>query len=188
MSEVKEIEESPWKRHKGGGKRSYYGKDAKEKREGVAIGDMPISRVTTHVILHHKTLHKVSNIIVQISFLFFQLSPPFKPRIGTKGRHGLEFTNPQGLCALDDGGIAVADSNNSSVQIFDADGNLGLLLGVRGRKPGNFQRPTGKGGGVVFIGKKVEVSLRLFDIFKRNRVFIFLWESWGTHRADWSLK
>ena len=24
------------------------------------------------------------------------------------------------------------------------------------------------------IGKKVEVSLRLFDIFKRNRVFIFL--------------
>ena len=26
------------------------------------------------------------------------------------------------------------------------------------------------------IGKKVEVSLRLFDIFKRNRVFIFLYE------------
>ena len=24
------------------------------------------------------------------------------------------------------------------------------------------------------IGKKVEVSLRLFDIFERNRVFIFL--------------
>ena len=32
----------------------------------------------------------------------------------------------------------------------------------------------------VFVGKKVEVSLRLFDIFERNRVFIFLWGSFGT--------
>ena len=64
-------------------------------------------------------------------------------RVGNKGRHGSEFSNPQGLCALDDGGIAVADSNNSSVQIFDGDGNLELLLGIRGRKPGNLQRPTG---------------------------------------------
>ena len=30
------------------------------------------------------------------------------------------------------------------------------------------------------IGKKVEVSLRLFDIFERNRVFIFLCGSLGT--------
>ena len=30
------------------------------------------------------------------------------------------------------------------------------------------------------IGKKVEVSVRLFDIFERNRVFIFLWESCGS--------
>ena len=37
----------------------------------------------------------------------------------------------------------MADSNNSSVQIFDGDGNLELLLGIRGRKPGNLQRPTG---------------------------------------------
>ena len=27
------------------------------------------------------------------------------------------------------------------------------------------------------IGKKVEVSLRLFDIFERNMVFVFLWGS-----------
>ena len=31
--------------------------------------------------------------------------------------------------------------------------------------------------GVIFIGKKVEFSLRLFDIFERNMVFIFLFES-----------
>ena len=40
----------------------------------------------------------------------------------------------------------------------------------------------------ILIGKKVEVCLRLFDIFERNRVFILLLESWGTHPADWSLK
>ena len=27
---------------------------------------------------------------------------------------------------------------------------------------------------IILIGKKVEVSLRLFDIFERNMVFIFL--------------
>ena len=35
------------------------------------------------------------------------------------------------------------------------------------------------------VEKKVEVSLRLFDIFKRNMVFIFLCESLGTHPADY---
>ena len=33
---------------------------------------------------------------------------------------------------------------------------------------------------VIMIGKKVEVCLRLFDIFERKRVFIFLWGSFGT--------
>ena len=37
------------------------------------------------------------------------------------------------------------------------------------------------------VGKKVEVSLRLFDIFEINRVFIFLLESWRTHPADCGL-
>ena len=38
------------------------------------------------------------------------------------------------------------------------------------------------------VGKKVEVSLRLFDIFERNMVFIFLRGSFGTHPADWGLQ
>ena len=40
----------------------------------------------------------------------------------------------------------------------------------------------------LIVGKKVEVSLRLFDIFKRKRVFIFLCESFKTHRADRGLQ
>ena len=35
---------------------------------------------------------------------------------------------------------------------------------------------------LMIIGKKVEVSLRLFDIFERNMVFVFLWESYGSDR------
>ena len=38
------------------------------------------------------------------------------------------------------------------------------------------------------IGKKVEVSLRLFDIFERNRVFIFLCGSWGSPPTEWGLQ
>jgi len=38
--------------------------------------------------------------------------------------------------------------------------------------------------GCFLIGKKVEVSLRLFDVFERNMVFIFLWENLGTHPAE----
>ena len=38
------------------------------------------------------------------------------------------------------------------------------------------------------VGKKVEVSLQLFDIFQRNMVFIFLLGSFGTHPADWGLR
>ena len=34
------------------------------------------------------------------------------------------------------------------------------------------------------IGKKVEVSLRLFDIFERNRVFIFLLGSFASPPTD----
>ena len=37
------------------------------------------------------------------------------------------------------------------------------------------------------IGKKVKVSLQLFDIFEKNMVFIFLLESWGSHPADCTL-
>ena len=38
------------------------------------------------------------------------------------------------------------------------------------------------------IGKKIKVSLWLFDIFKRNMVFISLLESWTSLLADWGLQ
>ena len=63
-------------------------------------------------------------------------------RVGMKGRNKGEFTNPQGLCAIN-GKIVVADSNNQVIQIFNADGDCKTKFGSPGRVPGKLQRPTG---------------------------------------------
>ncbi|XP_077379760.1 tripartite motif-containing protein 2 isoform X2 [Festucalex cinctus] len=63
-------------------------------------------------------------------------------RIGTKGRNKGEFTNLQGVstCA---GKVLIADSNNQCVQVFSNEGVFRSRFGVRGRTPGQMQRPTG---------------------------------------------
>uniref|UniRef100_A0A6Q2X4G3 Tripartite motif-containing protein 2 n=1 Tax=Esox lucius TaxID=8010 RepID=A0A6Q2X4G3_ESOLU len=73
-------------------------------------------------------------------------------RIGTKGRNKGEFTNLQGVAASSLGKVLIADSNNQCVQwilapcvlqIFSNDGLFKSRFGVRGRSPGQLQRPTG---------------------------------------------
>uniref|UniRef100_A0AAV2LF38 Tripartite motif-containing protein 2 n=1 Tax=Knipowitschia caucasica TaxID=637954 RepID=A0AAV2LF38_KNICA len=63
-------------------------------------------------------------------------------RIGTKGRNKGEFTNLQGVATSTDK-ILIADSNNQCVQIFSNEGQFRSRFGVRGRTPGQLQRPTG---------------------------------------------
>lgn len=63
-------------------------------------------------------------------------------RIGTKGRNKGEFTNLQGVASSSDR-ILIADSNNQCVQIFSSQGEFLSRFGVRGRSPGQLQRPTG---------------------------------------------
>ncbi|KAK1168076.1 tripartite motif-containing protein 3-like isoform X1 [Acipenser oxyrinchus oxyrinchus] len=64
-------------------------------------------------------------------------------RVGARGREKGEFTNLQGISALGNGRIVVADSNNQCIQVFSNDGQFKLRFGVRGRSPGQLQRPTG---------------------------------------------
>ncbi|CAG0919786.1 unnamed protein product [Notodromas monacha] len=64
-------------------------------------------------------------------------------RIGRKGRAVGEFANPQGVCCLPEGTIAVSDSNNQCVQVFTEKGECVLRFGTRGRGVGQLQRPTG---------------------------------------------
>ena len=63
-------------------------------------------------------------------------------RVGEKGRNRGEFTNPQGVIAHA-GRIIVADSNNQCIQTFASTGEFEHKFGVRGRQPGQLQRPTG---------------------------------------------
>ncbi|XP_053500590.1 tripartite motif-containing protein 3b isoform X1 [Ictalurus furcatus] len=63
-------------------------------------------------------------------------------RVGTRGREKGEFTNLQGISTCS-GRVVVADSNNQCIQVFTNDGQFKLRFGVRGRSPGQLQRPTG---------------------------------------------
>uniref|UniRef100_H3CBQ8 RING-type E3 ubiquitin transferase n=1 Tax=Tetraodon nigroviridis TaxID=99883 RepID=H3CBQ8_TETNG len=63
-------------------------------------------------------------------------------KIGSKGRNKGEFTNLQGV-ATATCSILIADSNNQCVQIFSNHGEFRNRFGVRGRSPGQLQRPTG---------------------------------------------
>jgi hypothetical protein len=47
-------------------------------------------------------------------------------KIGQKGRCLGEFANPQGVCCLSNGSIAVSDSNNQCVQVFTDKGDCVL--------------------------------------------------------------
>lgn len=87
---------------------------------------------------------------------------------GTRGRDKGEFTNLQGISTSSNGRIVVADSNNQCIQVsvviivlitipfriwsdslipfaqvFSNDGQFKMRFGVRGRSPGQLQRPTG---------------------------------------------
>ena len=80
--------------------------------------------------------------------------------IGSRGRGKGEFTNPQGVAVTSGGDILVCDSNSQCVQVVNKNKKMnrgerkllqvfsptGALLskwGVRGRSPGQLQRPTG---------------------------------------------
>ncbi|TRY99256.1 hypothetical protein DNTS_022818 [Danionella cerebrum] len=64
-------------------------------------------------------------------------------RVGSRGREKGEFTNLQGISTSISGRVIVADSNNQCIQVFTNDGQFKARFGVRGRSPGQLQRPTG---------------------------------------------
>jgi len=51
--------------------------------------------------------------------------------IGSKGQGPAEFSNPTGLCILEDGGLVVADVGNNRIQIFDKDGKFVQSISTR---------------------------------------------------------
>ena len=64
--------------------------------------------------------------------LVFDFQGKFLKIIGSKGQGPAEFSNPTGLCVLEDGGLAVADVGNSRIQIFDEDGKFIKSINTKG--------------------------------------------------------
>jgi len=63
--------------------------------------------------------------------LVFDFQGKFLKTIGSKGQGPAEFSNPAGLCILEDGGLAVADVGNTRIQIFDKDGAFVRSISTR---------------------------------------------------------
>ncbi|XP_009080001.1 PREDICTED: tripartite motif-containing protein 3-like, partial [Acanthisitta chloris] len=89
-------------------------------------------------------------------------------------------TNLQGISTSSAGRIVVADSNNQCVQVFSNEGQFRLRFGVRGRSPGQLQRPgkfkTKLGAGRLMGPKGVAVDRNGHIIVVDNKaccVFIF---------------
>lgn len=53
-----------------------------------------------------------------------------------------KFGQPEGLCVLQDGRVAVADTHYHRVVFFDAEGHVAKILGSRGSDPGQFVFPV----------------------------------------------
>lgn len=53
-----------------------------------------------------------------------------------------EVGQPEGLCVLHDGRVAVADTHYHRIVVFDAEGNVVKVLGSRGSGPGQFVFPV----------------------------------------------
>lgn len=69
-------------------------------------------------------------------------------RIGSQqGGAAYEFSDIAGAVALPDGGIAVADAGSGQVRFFDRAGEIGQIVGGRGRGPDEFTMLAGLGRG-----------------------------------------
>ena len=71
-------------------------------------------------------------------------------------------------------------SYESLVEISQARFFWWKFSGLQNTLPDQIMAVSEAGPAQILVGKKVEVSLRLFDIFERKGVFIFLCESWAS--------
>ncbi|MEW6189120.1 MAG: 6-bladed beta-propeller [Actinomycetota bacterium] len=89
-------------------------------------------------------------------------------KFGKKGSKKGDFLFPNGITALEDGTILVADSNNRRVQVFDPQGNF---LSFLGRSKALFNLPRG----IAIDGKG---RIHVVDTFSRA---VFVFDAKGKH-------
>jgi DNA-binding beta-propeller fold protein YncE len=83
---------------------------------------------------------------------------------GEKGSGDGEFDAPRGITVLGSGEVAVADSCNHRVQIFDSEGNYKRQFGTEGKGDGQFDGSSG-------IASDAHGNLLVVDLTNRLQVF-----------------
>ena len=80
--------------------------------------------------------------------------PKPKAVIGVAGNGPGQFAEPRGVAADASGSLYVADTKNSRIEVFDANGNFVRSFGVKGPGDGQLNEPCGVAigpGGEVFV-------------------------------------
>jgi len=76
------------------------------------------------------------------------------------------FAKPTNVAVDGDGNLYVADTLNSRIQMFDADGNFISMFGKAGDGPGFFARPKGiavDADGHVWVADALQNRVQIFD-------------------------
>lgn len=87
-------------------------------------------------------------------------------QIGGRGSEAGKFTWPRGICCGPDNVIAVADSSNHRVQVFDANGNHRFEFGTYGNADGEFDCLAGiaiNRIGQFIIADRYNHRIQVFD-------------------------
>lgn len=87
-------------------------------------------------------------------------------QIGGRGSEAGKFTWPRGICCGPDNVIAVADSSNHRVQVFDANGNYRFEFGTYGNGDGEFDCLAGVAInriGQFIIADRYNHRIQVFD-------------------------
>jgi predicted membrane-bound mannosyltransferase/DNA-binding beta-propeller fold protein YncE len=74
------------------------------------------------------------------------------------------FFGPRSIALLPDGRLAVTDTGNHRIQIFDRDGNFLRIVGSQGPQPGQLNEPVGldSGAGQVFLADTWNARVQRF--------------------------
>ncbi len=98
--------------------------------------------------------------------------------------HG-QLQQPTGLAATADGKLAVVDSQNHRIQVFNADGTFAFRFGAQGNIDGSFEFPQGiaaiPAGGFV-----VSDSTNRIQVFDANGNFVRKWGGSGSGEGQFN--
>src|SRR5579864_1723818 len=104
-------------------------------------------------------------------------------RIGTGGKKHMltgpgDFSLPTNVAVDKEGNVAVTDTLNNRVEIFDADGKFVSQFGKAGDGPGHFARPKGiavDGDGHIWVADEVQSRIQAFN--QEGQLLMYLGES-----------